>query len=217
MSLPAKSLKNGSLAMLLAVICLATGYVPACFAGPAEAYQQALALAAQGQDRAAVASLAVLVEAMPEQQVWHERMQAARLLVAMRAERQLLLPSRHESNPHLLLASAYTAGHALLPEAGTWPAAALATLLPGAGHAWQGRWRDAGTAALMVWPMLILTLWAARRRMGPVTVFFALITLWVWSGTVFSSISLAERVNVEVYMAWWQGLWQASGLPGRPW
>ncbi|OIO74695.1 MAG: hypothetical protein AUJ57_01775 [Zetaproteobacteria bacterium CG1_02_53_45] len=172
MSLHAISLKNCGLAMLLVLICYLPGYVPACFAGPAEAYRQALALAAQGQDRAAAASLTVLVEAMPEQQVWGERMQAAHVLIAMRAERQSLLPARSEPNPHLLLASAYAADHTLLPEAGTWPAAALATLMPGAGHAWQGRWRDAGTAALMVWPMLILTLWAARRRMGPVTVFF---------------------------------------------
>ena len=95
--------------------------------------------------------------------------------------------------------------------------AILATIFPGAGHAWQGRWQDAWVAAIMVWPMLILTLWAASRRMGPVTIFFAMITAWLWSGTVFSSISLAERGGMESYLLWWQGVWQASGLPGRPW
>ena len=70
---------------------------------------------------------------------------------------------------------------------------------------------------MLVWPMLLLTLWAARRHMGPVTVFFALITVWLWSGTVFSSMSLAERASFEAYTLWWQGLWQASGLQGQPW
>jgi len=53
--------------------------------------------------------------------------------------------------------------------------------------------------------------------MGPVTVFFVLTTLWLWSGSVFSAVSLAERGSFEAYVLWWQGLWQASGLPGRPW
>ena len=98
-----------------------------------------------------------------------------------------------------------------------WLPGLLATIFPGAGHAWQERWNDAVVAAIMVWPMLILTLWAAYRRMGPVTIFFAMITAWLWSGTVFSAISLAERGDVEAYLVWWQGLWQASALPGRPW
>jgi len=206
-----------SCCLAFAVFFAATLCLPACYAGPAEAYQQAITVAAQGEDREAVTALAMLVEAMPEHQVWKERMFAAQILIAMRAERQITFPPRERPNAHLALASAYAAGYPQMSDAVTWPAAALATLFPGAGHAWQGRWRDAATAALMVWPMLLLTLWAARRRMGPVTLFFALITLWFWSGTIFSSISLAERGNMELYLTWWQGLWQASGLPGRPW
>jgi hypothetical protein len=93
----------------------------------------------------------------------------------------------------------------------------LAAIIPGSGHAWLGRWGDAGVAAMLVWPLLILTFWAARRDMGPVTVFFALITAWLWSGTVFSATSLAERGDYELYYAWWQQMWQASGLPSKPW
>jgi len=63
----------------------------------------------------------------------------------------------------------------------------------------------------------LFTFWADRRDMGPVTVFFAMITAWLWSGMVFSATSLAERGGYELYYAWWQQLWQASGLPSKPW
>jgi len=192
-------------------------YLPVCHADPATAYRQAVNLAAQGDDRAATASFSALAEAMPKQSIWRQRMSAARALIAMRAAHQTVFPAQSGPNSHLALTTAYAASHPLLQEVIRWPATALAVIFPGAGHAWQGRWKDAGMAALMVWPMLMLTLWAARRRMGPVTLFFALITIWLWSGTVFSSLSLAERASAENYMNWWQALWQASGLPGRPW
>jgi len=190
---------------------------PACHADPATAFRQAVNLAAQGDDIAAEASFGALAEAVPEQSVWHQRMTAARALIGMRIAHQTVFPPRIGPNQHVALASAYAVSHPLLQQTTRWPATLLAVIIPGGGHAWQGRWKDAGMAAMMVLPMLILTLWAASRRMGPVTVFFALITIWLWSGTVFSSMSLAERANAEIYMAWWQGVWQASGLPGRPW
>lgn len=192
-------------------------FSPACLANPAAAYHQAVNLAATGNDRAALASFGVLEKMVPQQSIWQQRISAARKLIHMRANRQTVFPPQSGPNPNLALATAYAAAHPLLQEAQRWPAIALAVIFPGAGHAWQGRWHDAGMAALMVWPMLILTLWAGSRRMGPVTVFFALITVWLWSGTVFSSLSLAERASAETYLAWWQNVWQASGLPGRPW
>jgi len=191
--------------------------VPASQADPASSFRQAVNLAAQGDDKHARATLHALADALPVGDIWRQRASAAETLIGMRQAQQTLFPVPNGPNPHLALASAYASAHALLPDATRWPATAMAVVLPGAGHAWQGRWKDAGMAALMVWPMLILTVWAAKRRMGPVTVFFALITIWLWSGTVFSSISLAERGNAETYLAWWQGVWQASGLPGRPW
>jgi len=197
-------------------------YAPAGCADPAGSYRQALHRAAQGDDKVAQKTLHALAYALPAGDTWRQRVTAADQLIAMRETQQTLFPARSGlngsgSNPYLALASAYASAHPMLPEARRWPATLLAVMLPGAGHAWQERWRDAGMAAMMVWPMLILTVWAAKRRMGPVTVFFALITLWLWSGTVFSSMSLAERANAETYMAWWQGVWQASALPGRPW
>ncbi len=192
-------------------------YLPACHADPATAYRHAVNMAAQGDDQAAVASLGTLVETMPMQTVWRQRLLAAQQLIRMRMSHQTLFPAQSGPNQHIALAAAYAVMHPLLQDTKRWPATLIAVMAPGGGHALQGRWHDAGIAALMVWPMLILTVWAAKRRMGPVTVFFALITVWLWSGTVFSSISLAERSNAETYMAWWQGVWQASGLPGRPW
>jgi len=191
--------------------------IPVSLAGPEEAYRMAINLAAQGQEQHAITTLSALLETLPPQSIWHERMLAAQQLINMKAEQQIVIPSQHPLNPYLKLASTHTASKPLLVETTIWPAAMLATLLPGAGHAWLGRWHDARTAALMVWPMLLLTLWAFKRGMGPVTLFFTLITLWLWSGSVFSAISLAERGSLETYLIWWQNVWQSSGLPGRPW
>ena len=53
--------------------------------------------------------------------------------------------------------------------------------------------------------------------MGPVTAFFALVTAWLWSGSVFSAIALAERGGMEAYLDWWRELWRFAAIPGRPW
>lgn len=182
-------------------------------ADAADAYQRAMQLATAGRDAEAVAMLAGAAETAPE--VWRERMQDAAALIAMRSDQRRQWTA--VVGPNGALIEAYADTHAAPPAAGTRTVALLGTLLPGAGHAWLGRWHDAAIAALLVWPMLLLTLWSWRRGMGPLTVFLGVITLWLWSGTVFSAISLAERGSFQAYAAWWQGLWQASGLPGRPW
>jgi len=202
------------------LFCLLTSFlfcISASHAGPTEAYRMAINLAAQGDEQDAITSLSALIEVMPQSSNWHERMFAAQQLIRMKTLQQTDFPAQRSPNPYISLAAAYASSHPLFREINTWPAAILATLLPGAGHAWLGRWYDARTAALMVWPLLLLTLWAFKRGMGPVTLFFALVTLWLWSGTVFSAISLAERGNLETYLIWWQHVWQSSGLPGRPW
>jgi len=178
-----------------------------------DAYRQAVSLAAQGRDGQAAAMLSGIAAASSG--VWQERAQAAATLIEMRRKQdssQLEIDSLNG----VLLAKYQQQHPAPVAENTRW-IGILATLFPGAGHAWLGRWHDAGIAALLVWPMLLLTFSAAKRKMGPVTVFFGLLTLWLWSGSVFSAISLAERGGFEAYAVWWQGLWQASGLPGRPW
>lgn len=199
------------------LILLLIAGLPSAHADTAAAYRQAIGLAAEGKTASALASLRSIAEVDQSAGVWLQRVQAARILIRMRSDHSTLFPPQSGPNSYLALASTYALAHPLLMEHPGWPATLLASILPGAGHAWQGRWHDAGTAALMVWPMLLLTIWAFRRRMGPVTLFFALITIWLWSGTVFSSMSLAWRGDTELYLGWWQGIWQASGLPGRPW
>jgi len=182
-----------------------------------QVYGDAIELAATGHDSDAVARLQGAAAMLAADDIWAERMELAAGLIGMRRQQAMMFsPVKHPSS-HAALAAAYLKQIPGPETTNDWVSGILATVLPGAGHGWQGRWRDALTAALMVWPMLLLTLWAAYRRMGPVTVFFALITAWLWSGTIFSAISLAERGSYEAYLLWWQGLWQASGLPGRPW
>ncbi len=188
-------------------------------AGPAEAWNQAMQDAAAGRIEQAISRLSGAEQVLPAGDLWRDRMHLGRELLRMRSQGRTDLGRLGiDANPvQLRLMQRYVQEHRP-PESGStlWPGL-LAAVLPGAGHAWQHRWRDAAVAAALVWPMLMLTLWAARRRMGPVTVFFAMITVWLWSGTVFSAVSLAERGDFEAYLGWWQGLWQAAALPGRPW
>ena len=183
-----------------------------------QVYNRAINVAAQGNPRQALTALQTASELLQQGSLWQQRMQAAAWLLAMRQQQQTTLPMQaiaHLSN--LALAQGYMAEHAAPQNMPVWPVAILGTLLPGAGHAMSGRWHDAMVAALLVWPMLLLTLWAMRRKMGPVTVFFALISIWLWSGSVFSAVSLVQRGFSESYLLWWQGVWQASALPGMPW
>jgi len=186
-------------------------------AGSELTYQQSMRLAATGHEAEATAALYAAASVLPDRDIWKARMQAAAILLDMKHRQYTTLPVNVQYKDNLTLAAAYVGANQPPEARASWPAMILAVVIPGAGHAWQSRWRDAGTSAVLVWPLLILTLWAARRKMGPVTVFFALITVWLWSGTVFSAISLAERTSMETYMVWWQGLWQASALPGQPW
>ena len=201
------------LAILPILLLLAT----AVEANPAQVYRQSLQMVANGQEAEAIAALQASASVLSDQDIWKTRMFAAAILLEVKRQQQGHLPARTGGIANLALASGYAEANPPPEAEASWPVVLLAVVLPGAGHAWQGRWRDAGVAAMLIWPMLLLTLWAARRRMGPVTVFFAMITVWLWSGTVFSSISLAERSTYEAYSLWWQGYWQASGLPGRPW
>jgi len=181
-----------------------------------QVYQQSISLAAQGKLSESIVALQAAQVLLPASDIWRERMVAASVLLSMQSQQATHL-NNVERNDYLMVASGYVKTQPLNIQTRIWPVTILAVVMPGAGHAWQGRWQDAGVATLFVFPLLILTLWAAKRRMGPVTVFFALLTAWLWSGTIFSAISLAERGNIEMYITWWQGLWQASGLPGKPW
>lgn len=201
-------------ALLLVYVLQCPLAVFAAEPGEVDVYKSAMSMAADKDSMQAVAMLQGAA-AVSGDSVWRERMVLAARLIEMRSARSFAIElggSNHDrlAEGYLRSAPKPVAETSMVP-------AVLAVFLPGAGHAWLGRWHDAWVASIMVWPMLVLTIWAARRRMGPVTVFFALITAWLWSGTVFSAVSLSERATLEGYMIWWQGLWQASALPGRPW
>jgi len=190
-------------------------------ASPEQVWQQSMQLAQQGQDRQAIAVLEGAILQSGQSNVWTQRFDIAKRLLKLRYDAKvnstyntLML---NQSNQYDILMQGWLQQHPIPAVEESIMPGLLAAIIPGAGHAWLGRWGDAGVSAMLVWPLLILTFWAARRDMGPVTVFFALITAWLWSGTVFSATSLAERGDFELYYAWWQQLWQASGLPSKPW
>jgi len=190
-------------------------------AAPEHVWQQSMQLAQKGQDRQAIALLEGAILQSGQDNVWTQRFDIAKRLLKLRRDAKVnstyntLIPNSH--NQYDLLMQNWLQQHPIPAVEDSIMPGLLAAIIPGAGHAWLGRWRDAGVSAMLVWPLLILTFWAARRDMGPVTVFFALITAWLWSGTVFSATSLAERGDFELYYAWWQEAWVASGLPSRPW
>jgi len=190
-------------------------------AAPEQVWQESMRLAQTGQDRQAIALLNGAILQSGQSTVWTQRFDIAKRLLTLRLDAKInstyntLIPNNR--NQHDILMQNWLSQHPIPAVEDSFMPALLASIIPGSGHAWLGRWGDAGVAAMLVWPLLILTFWAARRDMGPVTVFFALITAWLWSGTVFSATSLAERGDFEVYYAWWQQMWAASGLPSRPW
>ncbi|HID36628.1 MAG TPA: hypothetical protein EYP39_04525 [Ghiorsea sp.] len=190
-------------------------------AAPEQVWQESMKLAQQGQDRQAIALLNGAILQSGQSTVWTQRFDIAKRLLKLRRDAKInstyntLIPNNR--NQHDILMQNWLSQHPIPAVEDSFMPALLASIIPGSGHAWLGRWGDAGVAAMLVWPLLILTFWAARRDMGPVTVFFALITAWLWSGTVFSATSLAERGDFEMYYVWWQEAWVASGLPSRPW
>ncbi|WP_038249334.1 hypothetical protein [Ghiorsea bivora] len=190
-------------------------------AAPEQVWQQSMQLAQKGQDRQAIALLEGAILQSEQSTVWTQRFDIAKRLLKLRRDAKVnstyntLIPNSR--NQYDILMQDWLQQHPIPAVEDSIMPGLLAAIIPGAGHVWLGRWRDAGVAAMLVWPLLILTFWAARRDMGPVTVFFALITAWLWSGTVFSATSLAERGDFELYYAWWQEAWVASGLPSKPW
>ena len=200
----------------LSLFIITAGFSFPAYAEPAHVYNDAISLAASGDEHASVSMLTGAAGLLHNENIWRERMLIAASLIQMREELSIN-PRFVQPSVHKTFAESFMEKTPAPEPEFSWLPGAIATIIPGAGHLWLGRVQDAFTAALLVWPMIALTLWAALRRMGPVTLFFALITAWLWSGTVYSAVSLAERGSVEAYLVWWQGVWQASGLPGRPW
>jgi len=198
-------------------LCVTMMATPRAYADARQQYMLLLQQAASGQLEQTAENLRRQASSLSPENPWRGRMLTAASLLEMRMQQQPRLPAVKVPTLQQQLAQQFIVKHPAPEPGARWPVVILAVLLPGSGHALLGRWHDAWVVAILVWPMLGLTLWAAKRSMGPVTVFFALITLWLWSGSVYSALSLHERSMLEQYFSWWQGVWSASGLPGRPW
>jgi len=196
------------------LVCLLLLATPAWAESPVKTSYEAILDAAKAGKIDAALQACRAVKPLLSHGIWDDRVRSACALLAMRKERNARLPDA--STIQLRLARAWIQQHPPPDAPKAWPYALASAVVPGLGHWLLGRKRDALTAALLTWPMIALTLWAWRRRMGPVVVFFAAITLWLWSGVIFSATSLAHRGALEAYLAWWHALWQASGLPGLP-
>ncbi|RMG91470.1 MAG: hypothetical protein D6703_04975, partial [Zetaproteobacteria bacterium] len=158
------------------------------------AYESWIAKAAQGDLRSSVKGLNQLAARLPSDSIWHERCQMASLLLEMRRQRSTHLPPiAMPTISYRLVERKWRQLEQLAPPPPSWLVLAGAVVVPGGGHAIMGRWHDAWVSFVMTGFMVWLTCWAFRRRMGPVTVFFGVMTVWLWGGTIFSAVSLHER------------------------
>ncbi|MDQ7005105.1 MAG: hypothetical protein Q9N67_09410 [Ghiorsea sp.] len=147
-------------------------------AAPEEVWQESMQLAKIGQDRQAIAVLNGAILQSRQSTVWTQRFDIAKRLLMLRLHAKsnssynILIPK--SDNQYDMLMKGWLESHPIPQVEASFMPGLLAAILPGTGHAWLGRWGDAGVAAMLVWPLLILTFWAARRDMGPVTVFFCI-------------------------------------------
>jgi tetratricopeptide (TPR) repeat protein len=82
-----------------------------------------------------------------------------------------------------------------LPEKSPWTAGLLAAVLPGAGHAYLGRWRDAGLAFSMNAAFTAATLEAIQKDNPALAGTLALAELIWYSGNIFSAVGSAHKHN----------------------
>jgi tetratricopeptide (TPR) repeat protein len=80
----------------------------------------------------------------------------------------------------------------------------LAALLPGLGHAYLGRWEDAGLVFVVNGAFLAGTLEAIERRNRALAAGMALGELLWYSGNVFSAVSNAHKHNKLLRESWSQ-------------
>ncbi|MEO5370799.1 MAG: tetratricopeptide repeat protein [Magnetococcus sp. DMHC-1] len=86
----------------------------------------------------------------------------------------------------------------LLPYKDSWVAGSLSALLPGAGHLYLERPRDAGFAFLSNGLLVAGTYQAFSRGISGLGAALAMVELGWYSGTVFSAVSLTHRHNQKL-------------------
>lgn len=91
-------------------------------------------------------------------------------------------------------------------ERSPWMAGALAAILPGAGHAYLGRWEDAALVLSVNAAFLGATVEAIQRREPALAGGMALAELLWYSGNVFSAVSNTHKHNRLLRDRWAEGI-----------
>jgi hypothetical protein len=85
--------------------------------------------------------------------------------------------------------------HSPPSEKSPWMAGVLAAILPGAGHAYTDRWRDAGLVFSVNSAFTAATLEAIRKENHALAGGMALAELLWYSGNIFSAVGSAHKYN----------------------
>ncbi len=96
-----------------------------------------------------------------------------------------------------------------------WTAGILAGLLPGAGHAYLGRWEDAALVFLVNGVFLGATLEAVEKRQPALAGGMALAELIWYSGNIFSAVSNAHKHNKGLAEQWIKDIGWELDLAGQ--
>ena len=90
-------------------------------------------------------------------------------------------------------------------ERSPWMAGALAALLPGAGHAYLGRWEDAALVFTVNGAFLGATVEALEKDQPALAGAMALAELLWYSGNIFGAVSSAHKHNRVLAQQWAEG------------
>lgn len=91
-------------------------------------------------------------------------------------------------------------------ERSPWTAAALAAIVPGAGHAYLGRWEDAALTFCVNAAFLGASIEAVSKRQTALAAGMAAAELLWYSGNVFSAVSNAHKHNQVLRQRWVEGV-----------
>lgn len=102
------------------------------------------------------------------------------------------------------------------PEKSPWLAGLLAALLPGAGHLYTGRWRDAGLTFSVNAAFIAATTEAIYKDDKALAGGLAMLELLWYSGNIFSAVGGAHKYNRRVRRELLEEIHLPSGGLGAP-
>lgn len=89
-----------------------------------------------------------------------------------------------------------------LPEKSAQWALLWSIFFPGAGHCYLGRFKESIFSFLSNFLLIMATIQSFRKGIWVLGILLALIEIGWYSGTVFSSVNLAHRINLEMRNSW---------------